>query len=53
MQILVQANSPNPENAEALTLGIKVANKTKSPYVFASDPDCDRIGVAVLEDRGK
>lgn len=46
-------NSPNPENAEALTLGIKVANKTKSPYVFASDPDCDRIGVAVLEDKGK
>jgi phosphoglucomutase len=46
-------NSPNPENAEALTLGIKIANKTKSPYVFASDPDCDRIGVAVLEDKGK
>ena len=46
-------NSPNPENAEALALGIKVANKTKSSYVFASDPDCDRIGVAVLEDKGK
>jgi phosphoglucomutase len=45
--------SPNPENAEALTQGIKVANKTKSPYVFASDPDCDRIGVAVLEEKGK
>lgn len=40
-------NSPNPENAEALSLGIKVAIKTKSPYVFGSDPDCDRIGVAV------
>ena len=45
--------SPNPENAEALSLGIKVANKTKSPYVLGSDPDCDRIGVAVAEGKGK
>ncbi len=45
--------SPNPENAEALSLGIKVALKTKSPYVFGSDPDCDRIGVAVLQEKGK
>ncbi|MEL0099973.1 MAG: hypothetical protein VW907_10485, partial [Opitutae bacterium] len=44
--------SPNPENAEALALGIKVANKTKSPYVLGSDPDCDRIGVAVAESKG-
>ena len=44
--------SPNPENPEALLLGIKVAKKTKSPYVFASDPDCDRIGVAVEETKG-
>ena len=44
--------SPNPENQEALLLGIKVAKKTKSPYVFASDPDCDRIGVAVEESKG-
>ena len=46
-------NSPNPENAEALSMGIKVANKTKSSYVFGSDPDCDRIGVAVLKNKGK
>lgn len=44
--------SPNPENPEALLLGIKVAKKTKSPFVFASDPDCDRIGVAVEESKG-
>jgi len=44
--------SPNPENSEALLLGIKVAKKTKSSYVFASDPDCDRIGVAVEESKG-
>lgn len=46
-------DSPNPENAEALALGIKVANKTKSPYVLGSDPDCDRIGVAVTNGKGK
>jgi len=45
--------SPNPENPEALLLGIKIAKKTKSPYVFASDPDSDRIGVAVEETKGK
>ncbi len=45
-------SSPNPENASALSLGIKVANKTKSPYVFGSDPDCDRIGVALVDKGG-
>ena len=39
--------SPNPENAEALTLGIELARKTKADIVIATDPDCDRIGVAV------
>ena len=39
--------SPNPENAEALKKGISVAKKTKSDLVLGSDPDCDRIGVAV------
>ena len=46
-------SSPNPENAEALSLGIKVAQKTKSSYVLGSDPDCDRIGVAVADTKGK
>jgi phosphoglucomutase len=45
--------SPNPENAEALSMGIKVASKTKSSYVFGTDPDCDRIGVAVSDGKGK
>ena len=40
-------NSPNPENAEALKRGISVAQKTKADLVLGSDPDCDRIGVAV------
>tara|TARA_B100002019_G_scaffold45312_1_gene38091 strand:- start:16580 stop:18544 length:1965 start_codon:yes stop_codon:yes gene_type:complete len=45
-------SSPNPENSEALALGIKVAKKTKSPYVLGSDPDCDRIGVSVSQNKG-
>lgn len=39
--------SPNPENAEALTLGIKLAKKTNADIVIATDPDSDRLGVAV------
>ena len=39
--------SPNPENAEALHLGIEMAQKTGADLVVATDPDCDRMGVAV------
>ena len=45
--------SPNPENPEALKKGISVAQKTKSNLVLGSDPDCDRIGVAVRGKDGK
>ena len=38
---------PNPEKAEALTLGIKQAEKDGSDILIATDPDADRIGVAV------
>lgn len=44
--------SPNPENPEALKKGIAVAQKTKSDFVLGSDPDCDRIGVAVRNAKG-
>jgi phosphoglucomutase len=44
--------SPNPENAEALKLGISVARKTKAEFVMGSDPDCDRIGVAAKQKGG-
>ena len=44
--------SPNPENAEALTMGIELARKTKADLVVATDPDCDRIGVAVRNASG-
>jgi phosphoglucomutase len=39
--------SPNPENAEALQLGIELAQREGADLVVATDPDCDRMGVAV------
>ncbi len=45
--------SPNPENAEALKLGIELAKKTKADLVIATDPDCDRMGVAVRDRAGE
>jgi len=40
-------NSPNPEYGEALKMGIDVAEKENADLVVATDPDCDRMGVAV------
>src|SRR5205823_4503017 len=45
--------SPNPENAEALTLGIELAKKTSADVVIATDPDSDRLGVAVRSATGE
>src|SRR5262249_43795760 len=45
--------SPNPENAEALTMGIELAKKSNADIVVATDPDCDRMGVAVRDSSGK
>jgi phosphoglucomutase len=39
--------SPNPENAAALRLGVEMAEKEGADLVIATDPDCDRMGVAV------
>jgi len=39
--------SPNPENAEALTIAINLAQKKGADLVVATDPDCDRMGAAV------
>jgi len=39
--------SPNPENAEALTMAIDLAQKENADLVVATDPDCDRMGAAV------
>lgn len=40
-------DSPNPENAAALQLGVELAEKEGADLVIATDPDCDRMGVAV------
>ncbi|MBI4024299.1 MAG: phospho-sugar mutase [Verrucomicrobia bacterium] len=45
--------SPNPENAEALTLGIRLADLEKADLVLATDPDADRMGVAIRGQDGK
>src|SRR5947207_10432293 len=39
--------SPNPENAEALTMAIDLAKNEDADLVVATDPDCDRMGAAV------
>lgn len=44
---------PNPEFRETLTLGIKMADFKKADVVFGTDPDCDRLGVAIRDDEGK
>ena len=41
---------PNPEIKEALTLGIKCAKENNSDILIATDPDSDRVGVAIKED---
>ncbi len=40
-------NSPNPENAEALSLGIKLCEELNADLILGTDPDCDRVGIAV------
>src|SRR5213075_176709 len=45
--------SPNPENAEALTMAINLAQKQDADLVVATDPDCDRMGAGVRSKDGK
>jgi phosphoglucomutase len=45
--------SPNPENAEALSMAIDLAQKEGADLVVATDPDCDRMGAAVRTKTGK
>ncbi|CEN53541.1 phospho-sugar mutase [Capnocytophaga canimorsus] len=45
--------SPNPEEPEALTLALKKAEEIGADIVIGTDPDCDRIGVAVRDLDGK
>ena len=45
--------SPNPENAEALAMGIAKANEVGADVILATDPDADRMGVAVRDRKGE
>ncbi|MBK0371194.1 phospho-sugar mutase [Flavobacterium agrisoli] len=45
--------SPNPEEPEALTMALALAEKTNADIVVGTDPDCDRLGVAVRNNDGK
>ena len=45
--------SPNPENAEALTLALNLAKKIDADIVMASDPDADRVGMACKNSKGE
>ena len=44
---------PNPEIKETLTLGIKMADFKNADVVFGTDPDCDRLGVAIRNNDGE
>ena len=45
--------SPNPENAEAMTLGMKLGTKLNADLVIASDPDADRIAIVCRDENGE
>lgn len=45
--------SPNPEEPEALTMALDLAEKTNADIVIGTDPDSDRLGVAVRNSEGK
>jgi phosphoglucomutase len=44
--------SPNPEEPEALKIATDLANKIGADIVIGTDPDCDRLGVAVRDSQG-
>ena len=44
---------PNPEFKETLSMGIELANKIQADVVFGTDPDSDRLGVALKDDKGE
>ena len=44
---------PNPEDPGAYTLAFELAEKVGATVIFATDPDCDRLGVAVKDGEGQ
>ncbi len=45
--------SPNPEEREALSMAIALAEKTQAAWVLGTDPDADRVGLCVRDHEGK
>ncbi|MDE6723238.1 MAG: phospho-sugar mutase, partial [Eubacterium sp.] len=45
--------SPNPEEKDALTIAIEKAKEIKADIVLGTDPDCDRVGIAVRDHNGE
>ena len=57
-QMVVDGNfptvvSPNPENADAMTLGMKLGTKLNADLVVATDPDADRLAIVCRNDKGE
>ena len=44
---------PNPEEKETLALGLEYCKKKKADVLLATDPDCDRVGIAVKNNQGE
>lgn len=44
---------PNPEIKEAMALGMECAKKCNADLLLATDPDCDRVGIAVKDEQGE
>ena len=45
--------SPNPENAEAMTLGMKLGTRLNADLVIAADPDADRLAIVCRNSKGE
>ncbi len=45
--------SPNPEEPAALAMAIELANKVNADIVIGTDPDCDRLGIAIRNNEGE
>ena len=57
-QMVVDGNfptvkSPNPEEPAAMALAVKKAQEVNADLVMATDPDADRVGIAVKDDKGE
>ena len=44
---------PNPEDPAAFKLALELQKKVHADLVFGTDPDCDRVGIAVLDGEGR